>query len=100
MQRLWAVTKFSLLMLSVGILPSVPQELLPLTLAILLVAAIAAPLLLRATAALSRATSVSPQNHQLHSNPYDFVQVSRPEAPGTPGTVRSRAPASVATAHV
>lgn len=93
-EKSWSWTKFITLMLCVGVIPFTPDIPAPLALAFVVIAlAATAAMVIRHISTASRRivapvadldlTSVSSTAHW---------QLLRPEAPGTPGTVRSRAP--------
>lgn len=100
MEKRWASIKLTLLLLYLGVLPLTPDVPLPFAFALLAVALVAAvPIFLQFARTLSHRLFTPVQPSIVHSAMPVAWQLRRPVAPGTRGTVRSRAPSSLLTAH-
>lgn len=99
-EKRWASIKLTLVLLYLGALPLTPEVPLPFAFVLLALALVAAvPLFVRfvRTLACRFFAPVQPLGGQLAS-PSGW-QLLRPVAPGTRGTVRSRAPSGLLAAH-
>lgn len=100
MEKRWASIKLTLVLLYLGVLPLTPDVPLPFAFALLALALDAAvPLFLRFSRTLSCRFFAPVQPLIVRSATPGSWQLLRPVAPGTPGTVRSRAPSSLLAAH-
>lgn len=100
MEKRWASIKLTLVLLYLGVLPLTPDVPLPFAFALLAIALVAAvPLFLRFARTLSRRFFVPFQSSVVRSATPGSWQLLRPVAPGSRGTVRSRAPSGVLAAH-
>lgn len=83
---------FAFLMLSSGLLPGLPPELLPAAVAYVAVSVLAARLFPQVVSFLSQllAPVLVVASASLH--PRDWLPIATPIAPGTPGTSEPRAP--------
>lgn len=100
MKKRWASIKLTLLLLYLGVLPLTPDVPLPFAFALLALALIAAvPLFLLFARSLSHRLFTPVQSSIIYSSPPGVWQLLRPVAPGSRGTVRSRAPSRLLAAH-
>ncbi|NLB47798.1 MAG: hypothetical protein GX814_08725 [Microbacteriaceae bacterium] len=100
MEKRWASIKLTLLLLYLGVLPLTPDVPLPFAFALLAIALVTAvPLILRFARTLSQRFFTPGQPSIVRSAPPGAWQLLRPVAPGTRGTVRSRAPSSLLAAR-
>lgn len=102
MEKRWASIKLTLLLLYLGVLPLAPDVPLPFAFAFALLALAlitAVPLFLRFARILVSRSFEPVQQSAVRSATPGSWQLLRPVAPGTPGTVRSRAPSGLIAAH-
>jgi len=96
----WASIKLTLVLLYLGVLPLTPDVPLPFAFALLALALVAAvPLFLRFARTLSQRFFAPVQSSFVRFATPGSWQLLRPVAPGTRGTVRSRAPSRPMAAH-
>lgn len=99
-EKSWASIRLTLVLLYLGVLPLTPDLPLPIAFALLALAmAAAVPLLLRLARTLSCRVFVSDQRSVELDLARGSWPLHRPMAPGTRGTVRSRAPSTLNAAH-
>ncbi|MFA5607259.1 MAG: hypothetical protein WDA07_08735 [Leucobacter sp.] len=99
-EKRWASMKLTLLLLYLGVLPLIPDVPLPFAFALLAVAlAAAVPLFVRFARTLSHRFLKPVQPSIVRSATPGTWQLLRPVAPGTRGTVRSRAPSGLLAVH-
>ncbi|MHA3683009.1 hypothetical protein ACXR2T_00390 [Leucobacter sp. HY1910] len=100
MEKRWASMKLTLLLLYLGVLPLTPDVPLPFAFVLLALALIAAvPLIQRFARTLCHRHFTPVQQSIVHTATLGAWQLLRPVAPGTSGTVRSRAPSGLLAAH-
>lgn len=100
MEQRWASIKLTLVLLYLGVLPLTPDVPLPFAFALLALALIAAaPFLLHIARTLPRRLPAPVRPSSARSARPGPWHLLRPIAPGTRGTVRSRAPAGPVAAH-
>jgi len=105
MKKLWARfdDRASLMLIGLCVtlfmLPLVPDLPFPFALVLLAFALVAAvPVFVQVVRALCGQVSASAQPSAVRRDAPDLGQLRRPAAPGTPGTVRSRAPSHLTAA--
>lgn len=100
MGRRWASVKLTLVMLWFGILPFDLDAPVMIALALLgLAVVIGAPILLHCVRSVISSVAPPVPVLSVRTTAPDARPLPRPEAPGTPGTVRSRAPARLFAFH-
>ncbi len=100
MEKRWASIKLTLLLLYLGVLPLTPDVPLPFTFLLLALALVAAvPFFLQFARTLSHGFFTPVQPSLVRSATPGAWQLRRPVAPGSRGTVRSRAPSGLLAIH-